>query len=223
MKKINIFLVTALLAISSVSFAQSETEEITLTTYYPAPYGDYDELSADSMAVSRMSVGTTYTAPADNNFIVEGNVGIGTASPETGIHAVNRTLMLDGDYAGSGRVVFRNTDTTAYSDKHQWEIYPTGTGDSGLGFVDRNENAYRLFLSETGNIGIGTIAPSAKLHVDGNVKIGTDAQAYTLPASRGTNNQILATNANGVVSWRDPAGGLTTDLQQNGGLRSEAL
>nr|MBU1328286.1 hypothetical protein [Candidatus Omnitrophota bacterium] len=43
-------------------------EDITLTTYYPAPYGAYDELT---------TTGDTYLATTS------GNVGIGTATPGT--------------------------------------------------------------------------------------------------------------------------------------------
>ncbi|MFH1248107.1 MAG: hypothetical protein V1490_03035 [Candidatus Omnitrophota bacterium] len=56
-------------------------DQLTITTYYPSPYGNYRELSAQ-----RMKIGTTYsgsgTTVTDNNLIVEGSVGIGTASPQ---------------------------------------------------------------------------------------------------------------------------------------------
>jgi len=44
----------------------SMAEDITLTTYYPAPYGAYDELT---------TTGNTYLATTS------GNVGIGTTTP----------------------------------------------------------------------------------------------------------------------------------------------
>jgi len=51
-------------------------EEITLSTFYPAPYGEYDELGVDSMAV-----GSGYAIPAgDGDMVVQGNVGIGTTA-----------------------------------------------------------------------------------------------------------------------------------------------
>ena len=51
-------------------------EEITLTTYYPAPYGEYQKLS--------ISGDGSYPAPtdADIDLVVKGRVGIGTASPD---------------------------------------------------------------------------------------------------------------------------------------------
>ena len=66
-----LFLVTV---VSGVVYAE---EEITLSTFYPAPYGDYDELAANKMVV-----GPTYAIPAnDGDLVVEGYVGIGTTTP----------------------------------------------------------------------------------------------------------------------------------------------
>src|SRR3990167_6133787 len=77
------------------SFAQTEEEEETLTiaTYYPAPYGIYNEMRAKKMAVGDSYLsGSAY--PWDTgggcagneicnaDLVVEGNIGIGTASPQ---------------------------------------------------------------------------------------------------------------------------------------------
>jgi hypothetical protein len=91
----------------------SIAEEITLTTYYPAPYGAYNELTTTgntylattsgnvgvglaatdtiqnkldvegSAAIGASYSGTAPAAPA-NGLIVQGQVGIGTASPTAG-------------------------------------------------------------------------------------------------------------------------------------------
>ena len=45
-----IFIVLTLLCSAYPAYAQ-QNEEITLTTYYPAPYGDYDELQTNRLAV----------------------------------------------------------------------------------------------------------------------------------------------------------------------------
>ncbi len=67
------------LIFSLYSFSFSE-ESMTITTYYPSPYGSYRELTS-----YRMKIGTTYsgsgTSVSDNNLIVEGNVGIGMTNP----------------------------------------------------------------------------------------------------------------------------------------------
>lgn len=56
-------------------------EQVTITTYYPAPYGVYNELRS-----KRMAIGDTYYNPASTtvpagSLIVENAVGIGTKTP----------------------------------------------------------------------------------------------------------------------------------------------
>ena len=74
--KLRVILLTALMVLTCFSLSYAE-EKITLSTFYPAPYGDYGELT-----VNKMVVGPTYAIPADPiDLLVEGNVGIGTAAP----------------------------------------------------------------------------------------------------------------------------------------------
>jgi hypothetical protein len=57
-------------------------ESITITTYYPSPYGSYKALSAWKMGVgTNYSNSTNMGTLSDSNLIVEGSVGIGTTSP----------------------------------------------------------------------------------------------------------------------------------------------
>ncbi len=60
-------------------FAQNN-ESLTITTYYPSPYGSYNELRAHQMGIGTSAAYFTGALPA-NSLIVEGNVGIGTAAP----------------------------------------------------------------------------------------------------------------------------------------------
>ena len=75
-------------------------EQVTITTYYPAPYGIYKELRADQLAI-----GSTYRASAlaDGNLIVSGNVGIRTAAPGVALDvAQNQTIRVGQAYLSSG-------------------------------------------------------------------------------------------------------------------------
>jgi len=49
------------------------SEEVTITTYFPAPYGAYSTLHSDQMAIG---AGYRATNPPANGLIVEGRVGI---------------------------------------------------------------------------------------------------------------------------------------------------
>ncbi|MFH0839047.1 MAG: hypothetical protein V1893_02555 [Candidatus Omnitrophota bacterium] len=92
-----------LVGLVSLNFA----ENLTLTTYYPAPYGNYTELRA-----SRMALGDTYKNSAsyrwptevdtDADLVIEGNVGIGTTNPAHKLDIVGamysqRYALTDGE------------------------------------------------------------------------------------------------------------------------------
>jgi len=55
-------------------------EKITITTFYPSPYGVYKELATDGLKVGETYSGVGNTPPT-SGLIVEGNVGIGTQNP----------------------------------------------------------------------------------------------------------------------------------------------
>jgi hypothetical protein len=93
----------------SLSFAQQES--ITITTYYPSPYGSYKELRAQ-----RIAIGSTYYDSASHPWneggtclaneicnaalVVEGNVGIGTTSPGSYKLNVAGTINTSGGCTG---------------------------------------------------------------------------------------------------------------------------
>lgn len=77
---------------SATAFAQT-TEDITITTYYPSPFGIYNELRSQRIAVGANYASAVWSWDTDggnpemNEFrqdadlIVAGNVGIGTVNP----------------------------------------------------------------------------------------------------------------------------------------------
>ncbi|MBU1912435.1 MAG: hypothetical protein KKB22_02735 [Candidatus Omnitrophica bacterium] len=72
-------------------------EDITLTTYYPAPYGAYDELT---------TTGNTYLATTS------GNVGIGTTTP--GTYKLNVTGTVNATAYSVGTTAGAVTTTITY-------------------------------------------------------------------------------------------------------------
>jgi len=57
-----------------------EEEKITITVFYPSPYGSYNELVTNNLRIGAAYADIGITA-STNGLIVEGNVGIGTSSP----------------------------------------------------------------------------------------------------------------------------------------------
>ncbi|MBL7131442.1 MAG: hypothetical protein ISS45_08600 [Candidatus Omnitrophica bacterium] len=119
------------LAIAFDCFAADET--ITLTTYYPSPYGVYDEFRAKKMAV-----GETYYDSSQHcwpggpcaspdisdqaDLIVEGRVGIGTTSPNTELEISNN--------AGTGQFSINRDDTSIISTNWIGDIRFSGNDPS---------------------------------------------------------------------------------------------
>lgn len=85
--------------------AFSQTEAITISTYYPSPVGVYRELRAQRQAIGDTYVdasqncwgaGCATTINANADLVVEGNVGIGTVAPRSNLD-VNGGIRLAQD------------------------------------------------------------------------------------------------------------------------------
>ncbi|MFA6285845.1 MAG: hypothetical protein WC661_00570 [Opitutaceae bacterium] len=133
-----------------------------------------------------------------------GNVGIGTASPMSRLHltSVNQTaLTIESTNVSSSdtRLIFKSAART-------WQIgNDIGVVNSGrFSIWDLTGSADRFTITSSGNVGIGTTAPAAKLDVNGginfasgnvvgaaNLNVSTDtSQAYYYGLSR--NSQFTA-------------------------------
>ena len=137
-------------------------EDITLTTYYPSPRGVYQTLR---------STGQTTLAETG------GNVGVGTANPNTGrLHVVGGNIFLTNTDAWGVSMIVNNV-----SGGHTWR-WVTG-GAAGDGNVpaggmaihhDGNNSPIQIKSDGTvfmnvGNVGIGTGTPDQRLHVVGQI------------------------------------------------------
>ena len=89
MQKLSRFFVVALFIVLCMGVS-SIAEEITLTTYYPAPLGNYDELRA-----TKLAVGSSTTMPAtDGDLEAAGTIQANTA------FNINGEVGVSGVYTG---------------------------------------------------------------------------------------------------------------------------
>jgi len=111
MKKIFNFFYAFLLAILGIG-ATLMAEDITLTTYYPAPYGAYDELT---------TTGNTYLATTS------GNVGIGTTDPGANKLKVSGTINASAYSVGATSGAATTTITYVKTVNFITQTVTTGT------------------------------------------------------------------------------------------------
>jgi hypothetical protein len=122
-----------------------------------------------------------------------GNVGIGTLSPLGRLHVENsdwsnNSAILTSSAGSAGATLrFTNPDVG----NHTYDIIgSTGNGSTpgpgSFGIWDNTSSGYRLVISPTGNIGIGTPTPSSSLDVKGFTRLGDVAPAIKVAYLTGT-------------------------------------
>jgi len=179
----------------------ADTENLVITTYYPAPYGGY---------VSLLTTNNTWLARD------AGRVGIGTASPQSKLEVVG-TAQLRGAPGKTGLYVSPDGHVgigTTYPTPMLWvigvpgvdygiDLHTAAFGDNiisvGIGTIKRtsigvtlpngsiqswnkaNRTPADLIINaDGGNVGIGTYYPAYKLDINGDVRISSWGRLYGL-------------------------------------------
>lgn len=170
-------------------------ETLTMTTYYPSPFGVYQSLrlapnasppSCTSTTTGTMYVdmggdlqfcdGTSYTNSV-GEWTLNGtdlypvswstvDVGIGTDIPSAKLHVQSAAT----DYTA---IRIQNTDAT----DAVWELRShQASPNNGFSIWggDEGAEAFRFGITSTGNVGIGTTAPSSELEVNGDIELAND-------------------------------------------------
>jgi hypothetical protein len=189
---------SATLVFSSIVFA----EDITITTYYPSPYGSYNDLTAN-----QMKIGSTYsdsgTAFESNGLLVEGKVIIGATDDFSHyVDASDAKLIIQGKASGASEFgspndyalasfeddVNRRGLSIGHDAVNDWNwLYSRYIG---VGTYPLNIRASKFFFTG-GNVGIGTTSPTHQLQLSTDSAAKPNTNTWTIVSDQRIKKNIL--------------------------------
>ena len=134
-----------------------------------------------------VTIGPANTSPPANGLIVSGNVGIGTTTPDYQLEVENTSAQATVAITGGNtdaRLNLKNNEGT-------WLIKNDYSNTGALSFYNSTD---RVVITEGGNVGIGTTAPTTKLYVhNGEATIASATDGVKLSYSNGNSSGIIDT------------------------------
>jgi hypothetical protein len=125
------------------------------------------------------------------------NVGIGTTSPQSRLHInspADEALRLEANQPYLS--LYSNGVYKGYFWKSPNSIEIGSAATSNLPVTIAPDGIQRMIINEQGKVGIGTIAPTQTLDVNGTLRIRQGNPGM---------GKILSSDANGNASWIDPS------------------
>ena len=169
-----------------------------------------DIITIVSTSASSGSVGIGTTVPLQK-LHVNGNLLV-SAGSSTGQHITQKAYELNSgtlSWEGSAGQLFSITNNLTSG-----SIFSVNDV-SGIPSIDVNADGTVLVAPYGGNLGVGTISPTQKLHVQGNVRIA--GGLYDSNNNVGAASSVLISTGSGI-SWAAASGGgatLTNDTTTN--------
>ena len=173
------------------------------------------DASGNASWVSSSSIsGSGWTINGSNQYsTVSGNVGIGTVSPSYKLH-VSGSARADSIYTTNFKMTYgAQSGYLLQSDaggNGSWVAPSTLISDD---WVTNGNNQYSTV---SGNVGIGTVSPSYKLHVSGSARADSIYTTSFQMTSGAQSGYLLQSDASGNASWVSSSSLSSTSWATNG-------
>jgi hypothetical protein len=135
-----------------------------------------------------------------------GNLGLGTTSPGVKLDVVGTAARVSSSLSTGPTLFLNNTSGTAFKSqitftssgtgKFSFGLDPAAVGTNNLFWYDEAAAATRMTLDASGNLGIGTTSPGAKLQVG---DAGSTAPVKILIRSASADTYLQSTSTGSVV------------------------
>ena len=223
MKKVSVFFSAVLFIFPAILFAQTSSKEVKLTTYYPAPYGEYENLTVAEQIVAGYG-------EYENLTVAEQIVGGFGAQSKGGTKDWNDTSNAR---SGSGYTLLEGNDANGpgpgpgrYFHPFSFE-YSTkdGTGDMTQfaipHYADYVDGGSSLFMRARSNNAWTSWRKILSEDKNGRVTIGTfdNPNDYTLNVNGSVNVKELYVDDQPLTAAGAVAGTLTCTTVSTGGKR----
>ena len=138
---------------AKISFDADANWDTGTSNYYPTNINFFTQ---DNSGTDTIAAGSRLTIQSD------GNVGIGTASPQETLHLFNSAQTWN-QYSN----IRMSTESDSYAAEIGFHRGTSNDNDRGL-FLSGDGSTKHVRVLHGGNVGIGTTSPDAKLHIEGN-------------------------------------------------------
>jgi hypothetical protein len=164
---------TARLDVSYVQPADTAFDYLRLGGINTSTTGPALVFTGHRLATPRFALQAKDTGGVDRNLVLEptgGNVGIGKNVPTSKLDVLGRIAAAGTTSDGHGVLI----NKTNSSDGGDWRLSEFNSGIFSIQYNSDTSGASRFAVTPAGNIGIGTISPTARLHVVGNATVSGD-------------------------------------------------